>query len=264
MKEYIDEINYSENDIAVVGMAVRLPGANSVAEFWENLCAGWESITFFSDEELLDAGILKSDLQNPNYVKASATLESIESFDAKFFGFSPREAEIIDPQHRLFLTCCWEAIESAGYSPNKYPGKIGVFAGAGFNTYLFNLFSNPAAVNSLGYFQTMMMNGSDHLTSVVSYKMNLTGPAVTVQTACSTSLVAVHLGCQSLLQGESDMILAGGASITIPQKVGYMFQEGGINSPDGHCRAFDAKAQGTVNASGIAVVVVKKIKRRIG
>ncbi|MCD9188127.1 MAG: acyltransferase domain-containing protein [Pyrinomonadaceae bacterium] len=259
MKNYLDEVNFSENDIAVIGMALRLPGAKTVAEFWGNLCAGRESITFFSDEELLQQGILADDLKNPNYVKAAAILDTIENFDAKFFGFSPREAEVIDPQHRLFLTCCWEAIESAGYNPKKYPGRIGVFAGAGFNTYLFNLFSNPAAVNSLGYFQTMMMNGADHLTSVVSYKFNLTGPAVTVQTACSTSLVATHIGCQSLLQGESDMVLVGGASITIPQKVGYLFHEGGINSPDGHCRAFDAKAQGTVNASGISVVLLKRL-----
>jgi phthiocerol/phenolphthiocerol synthesis type-I polyketide synthase E len=259
MKNYIDEVDYSENDVAVIGMALRLPGARSIDEFWENLCAGRESITFFSDEELLNAGIAPSDLQNPNYVKAAAILDSIESFDAKFFGFSPREAEIIDPQHRLFLTCCWEALESAGYNPYKFPGRIGVFAGAGFNTYLFNLFLNPAAVNSLGYFQAMMLNGADHLTSVVSYKMNLTGPAVTLQTACSTSLVSIHFACQSLLQGESDMVLAGGASITIPQKVGYMFHEGGINSPDGHCRAFDANARGTVNASGIAVVLLKRL-----
>jgi len=259
MKDYLDEVNFSENDIAVIGMAVRLPGAKTVAEFWENLCEGRESITFFSDEELLQQGILADDLKNPNYVKAAAILDTVENFDAKFFGFSPREAEVIDPQHRLFLTCCWEAIESAGYNPKKYPGRIGVFAGAGFNTYLFNLFSNPSAVNSLGYFQTMMMNGADHLTSVVSYKFDLTGPAVTVQTACSTSLVATHIGCQSLLQGESDMVLVGGASITIPQKVGYLFHEGGINSPDGHCRAFDAKAQGTVNASGISVVLLKRL-----
>ncbi len=259
MEDYPDEVNYSENDIAIIGMSVRLPGAGSVAEFWGNLCAGRESITFFSDEELLEAGVAASDLQNPKYVKAAAMLESVEAFDAKFFGFSPREAEIIDPQHRLFMTCCWEALETAGYNPHKFPGRIGVFAGAGFNTYLFNLFLNPAAVGALGYFQTMMMNGADHLTSVVSYKMNLTGPAVTIQTACSTSLVATHFACQSLLQGESDMILAGGASITIPQKVGYLFQEGGINSPDGHCRAFDAKSEGTINASGIAVVLLKRL-----
>ncbi len=128
MIDFIDEINYSENDVAVVGMAVRLPGANSPEEFWDNLCAGRESITFFEDEDLISAGVLASDLENPNYVKANAMLESIESFDAEFFGFSPREAEIIDPQHRLFLTCCWEALESAGYSSNKYPGRIGVFA----------------------------------------------------------------------------------------------------------------------------------------
>lgn len=259
MNEIIDEVNYSEDDIAIIGMSLRLPGANSVKQFWENLCEGEESITFFSNEELRSAGIAENDLNNPNYVKANAILDNVDNFDADFFGFSPREAEVMDPQHRLFLKCSWEVLEDAGYNPEKYPGRIGVIGGAGFNTYLFNLFSNPRALDSLGYFQVMMMNSSDHLTSIVSYKLNLTGPALTVQTACSTSLVATHLACQSLLQGESDMVIAGGASLTIPQKIGYLFQEGGIVSPDGHCRAFDSKSNGTVGASGVAVVLLKRL-----
>lgn len=248
-----------EAGIAIVGMALRLPGADSIEQFWENLCRGDESITFFTDEELKKSGVGDAELKNPAYVKANAILSDIEMFDASFFGLSPREAEIIDPQHRLFLECAWEALDNAGYDAKTFDGRIGVYAGAGFNTYLFNLFSNPEYVASVGYFQTMMGNSSDHLTSLVSYKLNLKGPSVTVQTACSTSLVATHFACQSLLSGESDMALAGGASLTIPQKIGYLFQEEGIVSPDGHCRAFDAQARGTVGASGVATVLLKRL-----
>ncbi|HEX8352001.1 MAG TPA: type I polyketide synthase, partial [Pyrinomonadaceae bacterium] len=175
------------------------------------------------------------------------------------FGINPREAEVMDPQHRLFLECSWEALERAGYDAEQYAGRLGVYAGVGFNTYLFNLFSNPELINSVGYFQTMIGNGSGFLSTLLSYKLNLTGPSINVQTACSTSLVAVHLACQSLLNGESDMVLAGGSSLTIPQVTGYLYQEGGIESPDGRCRSFDAKAQGTIGASGVAVVVLKRM-----
>jgi phthiocerol/phenolphthiocerol synthesis type-I polyketide synthase E len=248
-----------DSDIAIIGMALRLPGARSVEQFWRNLCDGVESISFFSDEELKANGIDDALLANPRYVKASGVLDDIASFDASFFGFNPREAEIMDPQHRLFLECSWEALEHAGYNTETYGGRIGVHAGVGFNTYLFNLFSNPELIGSVGYFQTMLGNGSSFLATLASYKLNLKGPSVTVQTACSTSLVAVHLACQSLLNGESDMALAGGSSLSVPQKIGYLYQEGGILSPDGHCRAFDAGAQGTVAGSGVAIVVLKRL-----
>jgi len=247
------------NEIAIIGMALRLPGAKSVADFWRNLRDGVESVRIFTDEQLKAAGVPESVLADPHYVKASAVLDDIDLFDASFFGFSPREAEITDPQHRLFLECAWEALESAGYDPETCEGRLGVHAGAGFNTYLFNLLSRPDIIQSVGTFQAMMGNSNNFLATLASYKLNLRGPGITVQTACSTSLVAVHLACQSLLNGESDMELAGGSSITVPQKVGYMYQEGGINSPDGHCRAFDARAQGTVGGSGVALVVLKRL-----
>ncbi len=248
-----------DSGVAIVGMELRLPGAEGVEQFWQNLCQGVESISTFTDEELRATGVGEADLGNPAYVKANAVLGDIESFDASFFGFNPREAEIMDPQHRLFLECAWAALEGAGYDAESYAGRIGVYAGAGFNTYLFNLFSNPDFIARVGYFQTMMQNSSDHLTTLVSYKLNLRGPSVTVQTACSTSLVAVHLACQSLLNGESDMALAGGVSLTIPQQIGYLYMEGGIVSPDGHCRPFDERARGTVGASGVAVVLLKRL-----
>ena len=247
------------NDIAVIGMALRLPGAKTVADFWRNLRDGVESVRFFTDEQLKAAGVPESVLADPHYVKASAALDDVDLFDASFFGFSPREAEITDPQHRLFLECAWEALESAGYDPETCEGRLGVHAGAGFNTYLFNLLSRPEIIQSVGTFQAMLGNSNNFLATLASYKLNLRGPGITIQTACSTSLVAVHLACQSLLNGESDMELAGGSSITVPQKVGYMYQEGGINSPDGHCRAFDARAQGTVGGSGVALVVLKRL-----
>ncbi|MGB9178314.1 MAG: type I polyketide synthase, partial [Pyrinomonadaceae bacterium] len=250
---------FDDSDIAIIGMALRLPGARNVEQFWRNLCDGVESITFFTDEELKASGVDDALLANPRYVKANGVLDDIASFDAAFFGFNPREAEMMDPQHRLFLECTWEALEHAGYNSETYQGRIGIHAGVGFNTYLFNLVSNPELIESAGYFQTMLGNGNSFLATLASYKLNLKGPSFTVQTACSTSLVAVHLACQSLLNGESDMALAGGASLSVPQKVGYLYQEGGILSPDGHCRAFDAGAQGTVGGSGVAIVVLKRL-----
>ena len=249
----------AESDIAIIGMALRLPGANTPEQFWQNLRDGVESITFFTDDELRAAGIDDVFLQNPAYVKAAGILEDIKSFDAAFFGLNPRETQVMDPQHRLFLECAWEAIETAGYDSEKYDGRIGVYGGAGFNSYLINLFSNPELIASFGRYQTVLQNLSEHMTTFVSYKLNLKGPSMTVQTGCSTSLVAVHLACQSLLNSESDMALAGGAALTIPQRTGYMFEEGGIESPDGHCRAFDAQAHGTVGGSGVAVVLLKRL-----
>jgi acyl transferase domain-containing protein/acyl carrier protein len=263
MSRSVNLAQFDESDVAIIGMALRLPGAKTPEEFWQNLRAGVESITFFTDEELRASGIDEAILQNPAYVKAGGVLDDIKSFDASFFGLNPREAQVMDPQHRLFLECAWEVLEHAGYDADSYTGRISVHGGAGFNTYLINLFSNPELIESFGRYQTVLQNLSEHMTTFVSYKLNLRGPSMTVQTGCSTSLVAVHLACQSLLNRETDMALAGGVALTIPQRIGYLFQEGGINSPDGHCRAFDARAHGTVGGSGAAIVLLKRLTEAV-
>ncbi len=250
---------YNGLEVAIVGMVCRFPGARSIEQFWQNLREGVESISFFSDEELEAAGISPAVIRDPNYVKAKGVLEDIDLFDASFFGYSPREAEIIDPQQRLFLECAWEALESAGYNSETYKGLIGVYAGVGMNTYLANLYSNTDLIESVGGLQIGIGSDKDYLTTRVSYKLNLEGPSVVVQAACATSLVAVHLACQGLLSGECDMALASGVTLGVPQKTGHMYQNGGILSPDGHCRAFDAEAQGTVSGNGIGVVVLKRL-----
>ncbi|RUS95288.1 hypothetical protein DSM106972_090640 [Dulcicalothrix desertica PCC 7102] len=253
-----DFLNPSE--IAIIGMTGRFPGAKDIDEFWRNLQHGVESISFFSDEELNSSGVNPAVLNNSNYVKANAILPDIDLFDASFFGFRAREAEMTDPQHRIFLECAWNAIESAGYNTETYNGAIGIYAGVGMNTYLLNnLLSNLDLSEPTAIYQATITNDKDFLSTRVSYKLNLTGPSITIQTACSTSLVAVHLACQSLLNGECDIALAGGISINIPQEIGYLYQEGMILSPDGHCRAFDANAQGTVNGSGVGIVVLKRL-----
>ncbi|MEG4999075.1 type I polyketide synthase [Microcoleus sp. B4-D4] len=251
--------------IAIIGMAGRFPGAKNVDEFWQNLRDGVESISFFSEQELESLGIDESVVRDPRYVKARAVLEDIELFDASFFGFNPREAEITDPQHRFFLESAWQALESSGYNSETYEGSIGVYAGAGsFNTYfLNNLYPNSQLRESVGDFQLAIANEKDFLSTRVSYKLNLKGPSITVQTACSTSLVAISMACQSLLNYQCDMALAGGVSIGVNQKTGYFYKEGMILSPDGHCRAFDAKAQGTVSGSGVGIVVLKRLEEAI-
>lgn len=246
--------------VAVIGMAGRFPGARNVEEFWANLRDGVESISFFSDEELLAVGVHQSQLNDPSYVKAKACVEDPEMFDPHFFGFTQREAAITDPQQRLFMECAWEALEIVGYDSAKYNGSIGVFAGLSLNTYLLNLYSNRNVLRTFNAFQATISNDKDHLTTRVSYKLDLKGPSVNVQTTCSTSLVAVHIACQSLLNGECDMALAGGVSVTLPLKVGFMYQEGGVLSPDGHCRTFDAQAKGTVSGNGLGIVVLKRLE----
>jgi acyl transferase domain-containing protein len=253
------QINPGE-DIAIIGMACRFPGADSLNAFWQNLKNGVESITAFSEQDLDAAGVDKELRNRQNYVKAGGVIEGIELFDANFFDYTPKEASMIDPQQRLFLEQAWMALEDAGYDPERYPAPIGVFAGTGMNTYLYrNLMSQGGLLQEGGGYFAMVASDKDFLSTRVSYKCNLTGPSITVQTACSTSLVAVHMACQSIRSGECDMALAGGVSVRIPQKSGYLYQEGIILSPDGHCRAFDAKAGGTVIGNGAGVVVLKML-----
>ncbi|HYR10521.1 MAG TPA: beta-ketoacyl synthase N-terminal-like domain-containing protein, partial [Longimicrobium sp.] len=246
-------------DIAIIGWSGRFPGADSVEALWKNVCAGMESVSFFSDEELVAAGVDPELLRDPNYVRAKGVLHDIEHFDAAFFDVGPREAEITDPQHRLFLECAWEAMEDAAYDPQRYPGSVGVFAGAGQNGYWLNVYSDPEVVRTTGHTAIRLGNEKDFLPTRVSYKLGLRGPSVNVQTACSTSLVAVHMACQSLIRGECDMALAGAAQVANQQKAGYVYAEGGVHSPDGHCRAFDAQAQGTVGGNGVGIVVLKPL-----
>ncbi|MHC5736415.1 type I polyketide synthase [Nostoc sp.] len=247
-----------EEGIAIIGMAGSFPGAKNISSFWQNLCDGVESTSAFTDEELITSGVSPELLNDPNYLKVGAILENIDLFDASFFGFNPKEAEITDPQHRLFLECAWEALENAGYDSQRCESRIGVYAGASLNNYQsFNF--NRDHIGAVNTFQKMIGNDKDFLATRVSYKLNLTGPSLTVQTACSTSLVATSLACQSLLNYQCDMALAGGVSVRIPQKTGYLHQEGGILSPDGHCRAFDAKAKGTIIGNGAGVVVLKRL-----
>jgi acyl transferase domain-containing protein len=249
-----------EKGIAIVGMAGRFPGAPTVKDFWRNLTEGVEAIHFASEAELTTAGIDPDLISHPDYVPASGTVHEPDYFDASFFGFSAREAEIIDPQQRVFLECAWDALEDAGCDPSSYPGAIGVFAGAGMNSYgVVNLYSNPEVIESVGGYQVMVGNDKDFLCSRVAYKLNLRGPAIGVQTACSTSLVAVQMAFESLLRRECDMALAGGVSIPIPQNPGYLYVPGMILSRDGHCRAFDAAASGTVPGGGAGIAVLKRL-----
>ena len=247
--------------IAIIGMSGRFPGADTLEQFWSNLRNGIDCVTWLTDEELLARGVDPRMLQNPAYVRASATLSDIACFDAEFFGFSPREAEILDPQHRLFMECAWAALESAAIVPRACEVPIGIFAGAGVNGYLHaNLSPNPDAMSALGALATQILNNKDFLATQLSYKLNLRGPSISVGTACSTSLVAVHLACQSLLAHECDIALAGGVALSVPHGWGYIYQSGGILSADGRCRPFDAQANGTVAGSGVGVVVLKRLE----
>jgi phthiocerol/phenolphthiocerol synthesis type-I polyketide synthase E len=251
----------SGSEIAIIGMVGRFPGAPSVEAFWENLRDGVESITFFTDEQLLASGVDPEALRSPLYVKAGSVLDDVEFFDAAFFGFNPRGAAAMDPQHRLFLECVWEAIEAAGYDAERYKGAISLFAGASMGSYLFNnLYANPEAFALAGMQQSSLFNRPDSLATLIAYKLNLKGACYSVGTFCSTSLVAVHLACQSLLNFECDMAVAGGVTVVVPQHTGYWYEEGLIVSPDGHCRPFDAKAQGTVFGNGLGAVVLKRLK----
>lgn len=250
--------------IAIIGMSGRFPGANTIEKFWDNIKDGVESIQFFSDSELAESGIPEKMRKNPSYVPAKGVLDDIAGFDASFFHINPREAELIDPQQRIFLECAWEVFESAGYDPISYPERIGTFASVSKNTYLlFNLMTCPELYEAAIANQVLIANDKDYVSTRTAYKLNLRGPCISVQTACSSSLVAVHLACQSLLSGECEMAIAGGVSIDVPHKAGYLYQPSSIFSPDGHCRVFDANAKGTVFSHGCGLILLKPLKRAL-
>jgi len=251
----------SQNDIAIVGMALRVPGARSVEEFWKNLRDGVESIETRTPEQLVQAGESPDRMRRKNYVPRTAELPGLENFDAEFFGFSPKEAAIMDPQHRQFLECAWEALEDATRPPGSVSGPVGVFAGCGMGSYFyFNVCSHRSLVDKVGMFLLRHTgNDKDFLATRASYLFDLHGPSVNIQTACSTSLVAVHYACQSLLSGECEMAIAGGVTIELPHRRGYLYQDGEILSTDGHCRAFDHRASGTIFGSGTGVVVLRRL-----
>ncbi|PCJ49786.1 MAG: polyketide synthase [Gammaproteobacteria bacterium] len=251
--------------IAIVGMANRVPGAKNPEEFWHNLENGIESVNFYTDEEMIDAGITPDLLKNPQYVKAGAHLDKFDYFDPEFFGFSPKEAGILDPQHRQFYECCWEALERSGHPPSKFDGAIGVYAGSGMAAYLAqNIMTNKELVDSVGMFLLRHTgNDKDFLATRVSYSFNLKGPSINVQNACSTSAVATHMACQALLSEECDMALAGGVTIDLPHNRGYLYKENEILSPDGHCRAFDHRSKGTIFGSGTGVIVLRRLQDAI-
>lgn len=252
----------SPSDIAVIGMACRFPGASTPDAYWSNLREGIESIVELSRADLEAAGVDAALLRDPHYVRRAAVLDGVDQFDAGFFGFSPRDAAIMDPQHRLFLEIAWEALESAGHPPESFDGSIGVYAGCGMTAYMmYHLVPNRQLMRTVGLFLVRHTgNDKDFLATRVSYSFDLRGPSVNVQTACSTSLVAIHTACQNLINGECDLALAGGVTIELPQRVGYLYQEGEILSHDGHCRSFDADSTGTVFGSGAGVVVLRRLQ----
>ena len=260
MTDAFDNTGGPDNRIAIIGRAGRFPAARNVTEYWDMLRSGRRAASKLGEADLLAAGVSARMLANPAYVREAHILPDMEAFDAGFFGFSPREASILDPQHRHFLETAWEALEDAGHMPENFDGRIGVYAGSGMQAYLpFNLLSNPGLVEEIGLFLLRHTgNDKDFLTTRLSYLLNLTGPSVAVQTACSTSLVAVHMAVNSLLNMECEMALAGGVTIELPHRVGYRFAEGEILSPDGLCRAFDDGSQGTVFGSGAAIVVLRR------
>jgi acyl transferase domain-containing protein len=264
-----ENVEISETDIAIVGMAAQLPGAASIDEFWANLQAGISAIRKLDREALIDAGEDPARLHHKNYVPFAASLDGFDQFDAEFFGFSPKEAAIMDPQHRKFLEVAWQALENAGHPPEIFVknnvGPIGAFGGCGMGSYFyFNICSNPDIVDDVGMFLLRHTgNDKDFLTTRLSHVLDLKGPSINLQTACSTSLVATHYACQSLLNGECDMALAGGVTIELPQGRGYVFEDGEILSPDGQCHAFDHRAEGTVFGSGAGVVVLRRLSDAI-
>ncbi|MEM1395792.1 MAG: polyketide synthase, partial [Cyanobacteria bacterium P01_H01_bin.150] len=261
-KNDIEKTDEQIEGIAIIGMAGRFPGAISIESFWQNLQNGVESLSLFTDEELIAAGVPATLVNDSNYVKVGGVLDNVDLFDAAFFDLNPKEVELTDPQHRLFLECAWSALENSGYDSTKCESRIGVYAGASLSNYIsFDL--NHDRLGSGESYQKMIGNDKGFLSSRVSYKLNLTGPSITVQTACSTSLVATTLAYQSLQSYQCDLALAGGVSISVPEKTGYFYEPGGPLSPDGHCYAFDTKAQGTTGGNGVGVVVLKRVQDAI-
>jgi polyketide synthase PksJ len=260
-EEFINQTTNSSEDIAIIGMAGRFPGANSIDQFWDNLNNGTESITFFSKEEL-SVRIPQNMLHNPDYVPACGVIDDLDCFDTELFGMTEREAIITDPQQRVLLEVAWEALESASCNSFRYNGRIGTFAGVGPNMYLAQV-TNSALADSIDRHSLMIGNEKDYTSTRIAHKLNLKGPAITVQTACSTSLAAVHLACHSLKQGECDMALAGGVSFSDLNRSGYLYKDGSIFSKDGHCRAFDESATGTVVSQAAALVVLKPLSKAI-
>jgi acyl transferase domain-containing protein/thioesterase domain-containing protein len=257
-----DSSDAAESGIAIVGMGLRVPGARTPGEYWKNVAAGVESVRQLTDEELIANGENAERLKHPRYVKSASILQDMDTFDPEFFGLSPKEAGIMDPQHRQLLETAWEALEDAGHTPEKFEGPIGVWAGCGMGAYFaHNILTNRELLEQVGLFLLRHTgNDKDFLPTRISYCLNLRGPSVGVQTACSTSLVAVHYACQALLNRECDMALAGGVTIEIPHARGYIFEEGEILSPDGHCRAFDHRSNGTIFGSGAGIVVLRRLE----
>ncbi len=252
----------SRGDIAIVGLSVNVPGAGDAAAYWDNLKNGIASIARLDEETLLAAGEDPARMADANYVPAAAPLDGFDMFDAEFFGFSPKEAAILDPQHRKFLEVAWSAMEDAGHPPETIAGPIGVYAGCGMGSYFyFNICSNPGLVDDVGMFLLRHTgNDKDFLSTRVSHVFDLKGPSINIQTACSTSLVAIHYACQALRDGECDMALAGGVTIELPQGRGYLYKENEILSPDGQCHAFDHRAEGTVFGSGAGAVALRRLE----
>jgi len=248
--------------VAIIGMAGRFSGASSVAELWRNLLDGVKGLREFTDEELIAAGADPGQLADPRYVRVGGSVPNPDLFDASVFGVNPREAATMNPQHRLFLESTWESLESAGYCPTEMPGQVGVFAGSGFPDYIVQNLQHMTAEPG-GSLLIAVGNERDSLASLVSYKLGLRGPSIAVQTFCSTSMVAVHLACQSLLTYECDIAVAGGTFIPLPQPTGYLYEQGGITSPDGVVRSFDAEANGTVMGSGVGAVTLKRMSEAI-
>jgi acyl transferase domain-containing protein len=259
---HLEERASAATEVAIVGMSGRFPKARDLSEFWRILASDRECVTFFTAEDLRQVGVDPAILDDPTYVNAGLVLEDMDLFDASFFGYNAREAEAMDPQHRIFLECAWHALEDAGYDPHSYEGRIGVFAGCAMSTYLFQLQRNPKFMDAVGFLQVLIGNDKDYLPTHTSYKLNLKGPSFSVQSACSTGLLAAVLACRSLNEGECDMALSGAACIRVPEITGYGYHyvPGGIYSPDGHCRPFDAKANGTVFGNGVGVVVLRRLK----
>lgn len=256
----LDDDGPALEPIAIIGMACRLPGADDLDQYWRNLRDGVESIRAFSKDQALDAGASRRAVDDPQHVRAAPILDAVEDFDAARFGFTRREAELLDPQHRVFLECAAAALDHAGYDPARYDGEIGVYGGVGAGEYQwYHLLADKKLVAAVGHMAIALANNPDYVATLTSYKLNLRGPSLSVSTACSTGLVAVHLAAEAVRNGECDMALAGAASVELTQWHGYVFQEGGILSPDGHCRAFDADAAGTLWGSGGAMVVLKRL-----